>query len=180
MRKANGLVVVERAKDWYYGVDRNPWPLSRYDDVMHRSVMAADQSFDQYDVTQSFDLAMHYLKLAEKEAIGAEILYCEFMGVRLPLYSAVLQKRVRANCEFLGWDYSWASGDFYSCIYNDISLKKDLFSSCLNRLNEYGLFSTENDADGFIQKRRRLKRVYSNGTFEIGRFYKVKVFRVIV
>ena len=180
MKRANGLIVVENAKDWYNGVDRNPWLLSRCDTILHKSLKAVDQSFEYYDVTQSFDLAIHYWELANKVTGGAEVLYCEFIGARLPMYSVDLHGKISEKCEFLGWDYSWINGDFYSCIYNDLSLKKELFTSYLHILNKYGLFQTENEVDDFIRRRKKLKRLHPKEMFEVGRFYKVKVFRTII
>lgn len=176
--KANGLIVVENTESWYKGVDRYPWPLKQYDPILHRMLFQMHQVSWDCDMIQDLEFALHYQTVANKHAQGAEVLYGEFMDVRLPTYSIDLFEKITGRCEFIGWDYSYAGGDFYSCVDNDLSLKKDLFYNLLNYVNQNGLFETEADVNTFIKLRKKLRRKYPVESFEIGPFYKAKLFRV--
>lgn len=70
---------------------------------------------------------------------------------------------------FLGYDYAYAGGSYYSCINNDV-LPNRIPELVDLKLNENGLFNTEEEIEKFIKMRDVLKSSYPQGTFESGEF----------
>jgi len=55
--------------------------------------------------------------------------------------------------QFIGFDYSYAGGDFYSCVFSEIySGRIKEFSNY--KLNRNGLFETESEITSYIEKRK--------------------------
>jgi len=76
---------------------------------------------------------------------------------------------------FLGYDYAYAGGSFYSCIFNDIINRNKIKIN----LNEYGLIANEENLNKFIQLRSDIKSKACFGEFEEGDFISYKLWKLM-
>lgn len=172
----NGFIVVKKTSEHYCGVERDVWPLQYENDNSHELLCEDEPNVGLLDrMTDNLSFAQRYLSETLNHGIEGEILYCEFVDNDYVMFSDKLEK-VKHRCTYLGWDYSWSDGDFYSCVYNDFH--KELFADMKCKLNEYGLFQISDDLDEFIYRREKLFCSCPKGIFEIGPFFKVKVFKL--
>ncbi len=71
--------------------------------------------------------------------------------------------------EFLGYDYAYSGGSYYSAVLNDIVSKRiEEFSNI--RLNKNGLFESYEEISKFIEARNRIKNYISDMVIEDGDF----------
>lgn len=79
---------------------------------------------------------------------------------------------------FLGYDYAYSGGSYYSCIANDVisgripEMKRYI-------LNKFGLFNTIKEVNEFIVFRNKLMDKYEPLTFEEGDFIIYKIDEVM-
>ena len=82
------------------------------------------------------------------------------------------------NMTYLGYDYAYAGGSYYSAIYSDIYCRKIEGLSGI-QLNKNGLLDSELEMNIFINKRNDLIKNSNNvNTFEIGDFIKYKLYQI--
>ena len=81
---------------------------------------------------------------------------------------------------FLGYDYAYSGGSYYSAVYNDLYCGKinDLTQI---KLNENGLIQTKEELEKFIAIRNKLKASSTNkNIFEEGYFIEYELFDVVL
>lgn len=174
----NGLIVVKKALSWYHGVDRDTWPLQYIDLELHNELCKKDYKMIQDDITNSMLFAQTYASEAHKQQLLVDLLYCEFYETSKNDFDKMLYNEVNSMIRFLGWDFSYDSGDFYSCINNDVSLHADLFRDVVKKMNIYGLFSSRNDLDEFVACWDAMMGCCPREFFETDTFYPVKVYKI--
>ena len=108
-----------------------------------------------------------YIGEAEKRGIPFRLILCESY-VPQPIMEDVPQKKT-----FLGYDYAYAGGDYYSAVYNEIPLVFDSF-----RLNENGLFDSEEELREYLAVRKGFERTHPPYTLEVGDFVIYKLWEV--
>lgn len=118
-----------------------------------------------------------YLKFCENAKINYVILYCE-TEMQFPIWNMSNVKDFEEQIIFLGYDYAYPGGSFYSCIFSDVLSKRIPELSSIH-LNQYGLFSTEEEIADFIRLRGKLELLMPSGTFEVGDFIIYKLWRYI-
>lgn len=147
-QKINGIV--------YHGVDTEPWPMG-----LTFSVSSALHQLEKVcctDLTSVFlaDLtdALDYYDACVEQIDNVRILYCETSAENL-IFKPELSKEYGKISNFLGFDYAYPSGSYYSAIANDvISRSTPLSRQWKTALNQYGLFSTEESLYGLINDRK--------------------------
>ncbi|MFI3201875.1 MAG: hypothetical protein R3Y54_10210 [Eubacteriales bacterium] len=80
------------------------------------------------------------------------------------------------NEKFLGFDYAYAGGSYYSCILNDLVLS-DVKEFQKFKLNKNGLFDTETEVFNFIKCRESIA-TDTSVEFEKGDFIIYKLHEV--
>ena len=85
------------------------------------------------------------------------------------------------NMSFLGYDYAYSGGSYYSAVLNDIIAKRILQFANI-QMNKYGLFETYERVKEFINLRESMKKVecfqkeyLEEGDFVIYKLYEVKI-----
>ena len=83
----------------------------------------------------------------------------------------------KIKMKFIGYDYAYSGGSFYSAVNNDVISKR--IPNFINfRLNQHGLFETYDEINHFVKLRELLKDdIY---TFEEGNFIIYKLFEVLL
>ncbi len=81
------------------------------------------------------------------------------------------------SCKFLGYDYAYTDGSYYSSVFSDIVAKlvKELNNLVLNN-NQ--LFNTLEEIQGLINLRQDLEKQYDENVFEKGDFIIYKLSEV--
>lgn len=72
---------------------------------------------------------------------------------------------------FLGYDYAYASGDYYSAVYNEVPFIFPQF-----QLNDNGLFQTEQEIRHYIKARETYTQSHEPYSLETGEFIIYKLY----
>lgn len=189
----NGIVMQTREKNCnndyplfqgngnYYGIDgliRDNWYLS-YEKDIDKEIK--EYSFDYiehvYFLNNSYigccdnlDYIEAYIKESKKRNIKYRVLFCETTQKR-PFF----KEHKNLHLKFLGYDYAYPDGDYYSCLFHEIN-NKYIPEFCNIKLNKYGLFETEKEILSFINLRNNLK---DKSRLELGDFFIYKLSEVL-
>ena len=180
---SNGFIVTEGPElvngIGYYGVDTNVWPIGQ----TFSSQLATEIKEIAY-VDLAFPLlidlpsALQYYSECNRLGISPRLLYCE---TECKNSSVVISEFCNSTyCTFLGYDYAYPSGDYYSAVANDIIYRKDEFSiKWKTYINQYGLISSEKLIQLFaIERMEALQKNPNALSFETGNFVIFRVFSV--
>lgn len=178
----NGIVIQRKRNEKYQGIDSgvndDAWYLNymyEKDNELvsgyYKYVDISEGSFDIIEACTDNQFIKKYVLFSKKLKVDIRLVLCE-TTLDFPRYNANNLK-----LEFLGYDYAYPGGIYYSAIYNDI-FDDRIKEFCDMKLNKNGLFDTEEELDAFIEKREYLKSVYSEGMFESGIFVKYKLYEI--
>lgn len=83
------------------------------------------------------------------------------------------------NIRFIGYDYAYLGGSYYSAVLNDIC------SGRIHQFNDYilnsnGLFDDIINLKDFISQREHYKRQYGNQLIEEGDFVIYKLYEIVL
>lgn len=178
----NGIVIQRKRDEKYQGIDSGINDDAWYLNYMYEKDNELVRDYDKYvDISEgSFEIIeacindqfiKKYILFSKKIGVDIRLILCETI-LDSPLYDAS-----NLELEFLGYDYAYPGGVYYSCIYNDIfdDRIKEFYGT---KLNKNGLFDTEDELDAFIQKREYLKNIYKKGMFESGVFVKYRLYEI--
>jgi len=116
-----------------------------------------------------------YLDICRMQNISINILYCETQR-KYPLCKLDVNLK-ESKLKFLGYDYAYPGGSFYSCVNNDLNLRS-IPELRMISLNKYGLISDEFEMIKFINKREEVKKNTQENMFEVGDFIIYKLWKV--
>lgn len=156
----------------YQGVYGITWPLE--DHVSEYNTNFLDElGLKMYlfgvEVATIWETTKLYLELCLENGIEAYLLLLEtkiphpFIAVENP-----------KDWKFIGFDYAYIGGDFYSAIQQELIMPKqppDCISHWKNSLNNFGLFTTHNEVEAFRRERSLCKEDIEFS----GDFYIIKV-----
>ncbi len=172
----NGFIVQKRSlgKYSYMGVDGDNWALKEYSNELKRIY---DEEIDRswycekwVDVCDNLEVIKEALGVARSLKLEIRVLFCE-TDREEPVYHGESVKM-----KFLGFDYAYAGGSYYSAVLNDIvSERIELLKEY--KLNEFGLFNSLDEMKQFIAKRKMIKRNTSI-SLEEGDFVCYKLYEV--
>ena len=183
---AKGFLVVGEPmiiqKICYHGVSTDAWPIGTQFKTKTAVDICETSYWDlNYPLLIDFDSALDYCHRCENLGITPRMLFCQTM---LTNSEHTLPKfEIPQNTIHLGYDYAYPSGSYYSAIANDILYQENRVSPFWKqRINEFGLFSTENDLLQFATDRTAAqKEAEARGQmqlFEKGNFVGFQVFLV--
>jgi hypothetical protein len=184
---SNGFVVESSCREFsgikYYGLDNSPWPID-ITEIDNYPKEYADE-WNKKDTTTCIDrngvlllseeFSKIYVNKCNDETIDTYTLYCE-ANTGFPGYNKSWSKKYKVDENFLGYDYAYPGGIYYSCILNDLGRPNFFPNEYLNDLNQYGLFKDIDSVYRFIEKRNDMKKVMPYLTFEEGDFYIYKIY----
>ena len=171
----NGVIFQENSNTYYKGVEGNNWYLNdSYQDTLksyfREKIDISWINEDCVDVCNDIDYINLYRDLSEKNKIDFNILLCE-TDRSYPVFD-----KECASKEFLGFDYAYSGGSYYSAVLNDIvSNRIEEFRTL--KLNKYGLFGNIDSLKEFIKQREAFIKK-SDTRFELGDFIIYKLYRV--
>lgn len=166
---------------YYHGVDTNAWPVGTCFSQKTATDLCELSNIDlSYPLLIDFNSAVQYYAECERQQKNVRLLYCEVSGcnssMSLPNYYN------HSDRFFLGFDYAYPSGDYYSAVANDVIFRNgSLSSKWRQHLNEYGLFQNAEQVQSFAQDRLAFlhnKSIDEHYYIERGNFSVFCIFRV--
>ena len=182
---SNGFLVVGATKNIngisYCGVDTDVWPAEtcpfsestnqRYEDsfIEHTKVFLLDM-----------ESANKYFEYCCSLGIPARLLYCE-SNTEGTFYESTPFGPGFEKAIFLGYDYAYPNGDYYSAILYDIIYRNlDFSNKWRPLLNKHGLFPSFETILSFSKDRERISILENKGSpypvYELGQFC---IFRIV-
>lgn len=166
----NGIVVQRKQNQIYQGIEGDNWFLCYNDDPNEYFRSFHDKNIDiiwscadSINCCVDINYVKRYIDTAIEKHIDIRLLQC-WSEKKLPHMSPL-------RARYLGFDYAYPAGYYYSCITNDI-LTKRIPEFRDIRLNKYGLFETIEEIVSFVKLRESLANSgkYESSVFEEGDF----------
>lgn len=167
----------------YYGIEGDNWPIDRYTEGISEEELNYIENYLWENIESRVDdinfvwvcndiiFIKRYVDVCKKANMKIEILFCEsersFPGYVVKFHEPI-------NLQFIGYDYAYASADYYSCVFNEIPRTNEMQGI---KLNQFGLFSTENEILEFVNLRNKLITTNPLDGFEKGDFIIYKLWR---
>lgn len=139
----------------YHGVDTEPWPLGTSLQISSQWLQQEEACYLNLSFVFLAGLndTVTYFKACQNQINSSMVLCCEISAPNMQ-YKLELHKQYGKSSKFLGYDYAYPSGSYYSAIVNDIICRTTpLSKQRKTELNQNGLFSTEDALCGFIRDR---------------------------
>lgn len=167
----------------YRGVDNDVWPVEVKRENNSLLSCIHENLIDMTDRPFLIDLQtlQAYLQAAKLQPVRT--LYCEAESPEKAHYSQILHNKYAVKEFFLGYDYAWPNGDYYSAVLNDLIYRNiPSLEEHASRLNLHGLFQTEQQVTVFAEARKKLAMGLGKEDaiklLEGGTFCKFKIFTV--
>lgn len=181
----NGLVIQRVTGITYKGIDGSGFSEStgqnwyfNYDDELSKEF---EPFYDEYIGKTYWNLQPYswvaacndisyiqrYIEESRKRNIEYRVLLCE-SEIPNPIMT---DKDFKTK--FLGYDYAYASGDYYSVVYNEVPFVFPQF-----KLNANGLFQTEQEIRHYIEARESFTQSHAPYTLEVGEFIIYRLYEV--
>ena len=164
----------------YYGVDTNPWEIWFKDCSFYSPNIREKYNWESVMLSDEFvfllkaEHANLYFENYRKKVNDARLLYC--ICTLEENIHALKNIQPTADYTFLGYDYAYGGGDYYSAILNDVMIRHTLFQNRF-ALNKYGLLSSTDIMYEFIYTRSEINRLVDNPMlFESGNFIVYKIY----
>jgi hypothetical protein len=187
----NGFIVksVEEIYRNYSGIEGNCWNID--EDTEGIEVQERKYLYNYYsqyidlswtdenhvDVCSDIKFINRYISTYLKANVKFEVLFCETLNER-PSFNQFMESQTTDNFTFIGFDYAYPGGSFYSCVFSEVYSKR--ISAFLNiELNKFGLINSEEELLDFIKRRDELILKDEQGIFEKGKFIIYKLWKYI-
>ena len=174
----NGIIVRSQSDEKYRGIDScgssgENWYLS--DDPGFEQFYEENIELTYYNVPQGSrvaactdtDYIRKYVKKSQEMGIEYRLILCETDIPQPQFDPAGLEKT------FLGYDYAYAGGDYYSAVYNEVPCVFPQFT-----LNENGLFETYEEMTKYLAARQEYVSTHPPLTLEVGDFTVYKLWEL--
>ena len=174
----NGIIFQSVDNRDYKGVEGDNWYLNDifpdiFEDFYCKNIEKSWYDSDYVDVCNDYPFIKKYMELSKSENIKFRMLLCETDRVTPQLAN------INWNIKFIGYDYAYSGGSYYSAVYNDVYLKR--IPQFMNfKLNCNGLFEDIDKITEFIRLREHMINQGDNMVLEQGDFIIYKLYEVIV
>lgn len=176
----NGYIFQRDEKRIYKGVDGDNWCLnycshnSYYEEYFNKNIDKVWENTDYVDCC----IDEEYICCCIEESLRQKIAFRVLLCLTCRKEPRVLNK-LKWNTHFLGFDYAYSGGSYYSAVLNDIiSERIDEFKNF--RLNSNGLFDTYEEVEQFALFRESIKKIHPDYFFEDGDFIIYEIMEVDV
>ncbi|MCR5254942.1 MAG: hypothetical protein K6D96_03350 [Acetatifactor sp.] len=168
----NGIIFQRKQNIAYKGVEGENWYLNdRYPEIFEKffedNIEKSWYDSEYVDVCNDEMFIRKYIELSDVHSIDYRILLCD-TEKKHPSVSKIMG----LDSEFIGYDYAYAGGSYYSAVYNEICLG----SFTEYKLNSNGLFQEYEQIIDFINEREH--RINSGENLEKGDFIIYKLFEI--
>lgn len=152
----------------------NKQEIDNIRDYVYRNIESSWYDEQAIDGCNSIKFLNKYLDACINAQINFLVLYCK-TNRTMPSYRQV---DTTDNFRFLGYDYAYPGGSFYSCVFNDLYSRR-IYELHNIELNEYGLISSEEMLIQFVERRNELVKYDQNSLFEQGHFVTYELWQYI-
>lgn len=150
----NGVIIQKKSDNFYQGIDGDNWPLygegySKLDEFFVEYIEKSwlDERF--VDVCDDMHYIEKYTEILREKNIEYRILLCE-TEKQFPQFD------FKGKLRFIGYDYAYAGGSYYSAVLNDVvSQRIPEFRGF--KLNEHGMFETILEVERFVLQRTEMR-----------------------
>jgi len=175
----NGIVITTNKDGGYRGVDSACWDL-----CYHPKYEAEFEEFyDEYiektywnmpphswiSACTDLDFIKRYIDVSKELQIPFRILL-----IKSEIPAPVMQLQKEPRMKFLGYDYAYVGGDFYSAVYNE--LPGTLFPEI--KVNENGLIQTREEMEKYLAQREEFEKNHPPYTLEVGDFAVMELYEI--
>lgn len=146
----------------YHGIDNDVWPeiFEHEDESVLPWIQNGNTGLTDQPFLMDLQTLQKYLQMAKLQPMRT--IYCEVASPVSSYFSSILHEKYAKVDKFLGYDYAWANGDYYSAILNDLICRTvPSLEEHVHHLNQFGLFQTEEQIIAFAKDRERLKHTLS-------------------
>ena len=174
----NGIIIQRNQIGRYKGVEGDNWYLNDkypelFEEYFCENIEKSWYDSDYVDVCTDIHFVEKYIELSRLNHIKFRVLLCETEKEKPNIQNMVW------NTRFIGYDYAYLGGSYYSAVLNDIcSGRIEQFNDYI--LNSNGLFDNITDLKDFISKREHYKRQYGNQLIEEGDFVIYKLYEIVL
>ena len=174
----NGIIIQRNQIGRYKGVEGDNWYLNDkypelFEEYFCENIEKSWYDSNYVDVCTDVHFVEKYIELSIINHIKFRILLCETEKEKPKIQKIVW------NFRFIGYDYAYLGGSYYSAVLNDIcSGRIEQFKDYI--LNSNGLFDNITDLKDFISKREHYKRQYGNQLIEEGDFVIYKLYEIVL
>ena len=169
----NGIIIKRRNDSPYRGIDETGfdngenWYLNdimpeKFEEYYDEHIELTYYDLTDYEwaaVCTDMDYIRQYIEESEKLGIEYRLILCESDIPRPTMELPPCEK------EFLGYDYTYVGGDYYSAVFSEVPAVFPQF-----RLNKNGLFETEEEIRSYLAAREEFVRTHPKLTLEVGNF----------
>lgn len=174
----NGIIFQRVENREYKGVEGDNWYLNDifpdiFEDFYSENIEKSWYDSDYVDVCNDYSFIKKYMELSRSENIKFRMLLCETDRVKPQLAN------INWSTQFIGYDYAYLGGSYYSAVYNDVYSKR--IPQFINfKLNCNGLFENIDKLTEFIRLREYMINQVDNMVLEQGDFIIYKLYEVIL
>ena len=176
--QCNGIIVRRQSDEKYRGIDScdskgENWYF--YDDPEFSHFFDENIELTYYDIPQGsrvaactdMDYIKKYIRKSREMGIQYRLILCE-TDIPQPRFDPTDLEKT-----FLGYDYAYTGGDYYSAVYNEVHYVFRQF-----RLNENELFETEQEIRDYLTEREKYVSTHPPLTLEVGDFTVYKLWEL--
>ncbi len=174
----NGIIIQRNQIGRYKGVEGDNWYLNDkypelFEEYFCENIEKSWYDSDYVDVCTDIHFVEKYIELSRLNHIKFRVLLCETEKEKPNIQNMVW------NTRFIGYDYAYLGGAYYSAVLNDIcSGRIEQFNDYI--LNSNGLFDDIINLKDFISQREHYKRQYGNQLIEEGDFVIYKLHEIVL
>lgn len=174
----NGIIIQRNQIGRYKGVEGDNWYLNDkypelFEEYFCENIEKSWYDSDYVDVCTDIHFVEKYIELSGLNHIKFRVLLCETEKEKPNIQNMVW------NTRFIGYDYAYLGGSYYSAVLNDIcSGRIEQFNDYI--LNSNGLFDDIINLKDFISQREHYKRQYGNQLIEEGDFVIYKLHEIVL
>jgi hypothetical protein len=172
----NGVIFQKRENRTYQGVDGDNWYLNAlypdsFEGYFENKIELSWRDDSYVDVCNDPEYINEYIRVSTENKIDYRIILC-CTDNKLPDGSNIMW----GGNFFLGYDYAYSGGSYYSAIYNELHFERlDEYKNIL--LNKYGLLDSKQEMNRYLEIRNGLLERGCNlelGDFVIFELYEIE------
>ena len=176
----NGWIIQKNKDSFYKGIDGDNWFLN-YEEMIDKEIVNYfDENIDLawaddeiVDVSNDFNYIKKCVSIAKSKNIKYRVILCYTTREKPKVKDDNLQT------EFLGYDYAYSGGSYYSAVFNDIILRRIAIFNKF-KLNSNGLFKSYEEIMDFIVERNKAIQnlgdlYFEEGDYIIYKLYELKI-----
>jgi len=174
----NGFIIQKYVeKPSYCGVDGENWWFCNDDpklaEYFNQKIDLSWKDESRVDCCNDINFLKECIGFCNINKMRYRILFC-----KTELCDPLVETQINYFLKFIGYDYAYAGGSYYSCVKNDLVFRKFTELSKIV-LNSNGLINDKKQMDLFIKLRTDLISKYNN-LFEVGDFIVYKLYEVSI